>query len=311
MLHIEKILAPLDFSPCSDRALQQALELARRTGAVLHTLFAEVLHGDPFGTPTQPATPAAKLRARIKQLIEEEVPLGYDPASVQMQHTVVRGLAPGPAILEYAEDKNIDLIVMGTHGRRGVRHLLLGSVAEEVVRLAPCPVLTVGGTAADARPFIPWQRILVPVDFSSHAREALVHAKALAGFFGAGVDLLHVVEDQLHPAFYNTGAFPVYAVQPVIRDRARVALERFYVETSGPEGPTQYAIQSGHAATEILRYAAAVESDLIVMSTHGLTGLEHFFVGSVAEKVVRAAPCPVYTVKAFARAGIALPSLAG
>ena len=304
MLDLQNILFARDFSPSSEAALPMALELAGRTGAKLHVLYAEVLRGDPFNPAAHPAPASDKLRERLKKLAGAPASPGFDPGSVAVEHAVVRGVAAAPALLEYAEAHAIDLIVMGTHGRRGARRTLLGSVAEETVRFASCPVLTVRQKASGAGTASPGvASILVPVDFSEHAREALRHAKALGALFGARLDLLHVIEAVPASFFY----VPVAEIgrddepETELDQKALARLRWWYEEADGPATDARFVVRYGNAPQEILQHAEEAGSDLVVIATHGLTGLERFFMGSVAEKVVRRAPCPVFTLKSFGK----------
>jgi len=147
-----RILVPTDFSPPSDAALATAKEMAERFGASIHVLH--VLE-DPYSTSAYATEvygflpPGLKeswqrnAEERLVRLLPPEERTRFGGTS-----TVVFG-SPAKAIVEYADGNGIDLIVMGTHGRSGVAHLLLGSVAERVVRTARCPVLTIRGVAAD------------------------------------------------------------------------------------------------------------------------------------------------------------------
>ena len=245
----------------------------------------------------------------IEPELVEETP---DSEEVQIKPALVSDVAPAPAIVSYAERCDIDLIVMGTHGRRGVRRLLLGSTAEEVVRTAPCPVFTVRSQDPSAVTPKEIASILVPLDFSRHSQTALCHAKELAAVYDARLDLLHVVEDwlRLHPAFYNTDVMTIAGIDPDLEGKAAEELKQFYHETEGPGPAVNFHVWKGHAAHEIIRFIIEHGSDLVVMSTHGLRGLEHFLLGSVAEKVVRRSPAPVFTVKAFGKALLPLLALA-
>ncbi|RMH57359.1 MAG: universal stress protein [Bacteroidetes bacterium] len=315
MLHLNHILVAYDYSAFANKALARALRLARVFEAELHVLYADVLFTTPHDEtlPTHRGMPLEAVRAHLQETVERiagelDIPL----ADLAVTYAVDRDVAAAPAILTYAEDHPIDLIVVGTHGRRGVPRLLLGSVAEEVVRAAPCPVLTVHGNEPDdARPI---RRILVPIDFSRHARQALAHAKEMAHLLEAQLILQHVIQEQLHPAFYNTGIFSIYDVEPDIEDRARAELQRFYDETDGPAAPPEraprFVVGPGHPAHEIITLAEEEQVDLIVMATHGRSGLERFLMGSVAERVVRRAPCSVFTVKSFGRSLLSRPDQA-
>lgn len=143
MITIQNILVPSDFSECSDAAIRYGIELARKFDATLHLLH---VVQDPMTMPWAAeglAVPMLEVlgpwqkeaEARLTALVP-----AADRGRVRVSSTVA---SPYPEILRFAEHENIDLIVMGTHGRGVVSHLLLGSIAEKVVRRAPCPVLTV------------------------------------------------------------------------------------------------------------------------------------------------------------------------
>jgi nucleotide-binding universal stress UspA family protein len=302
MLRFNRILVPLDSSHASTRALDEALRLARRAAAEIDVLRVDVLHGElpPLGDSE---AEAEKLRDRMASLMEldKETSDTLDPRSVRITHALERDVAAAPAILRYADDHDVDLIMMGTHGRRGVSRMLLGSVAEEVVRHADCPVITFHADKHEQYESAPLKSILVPIDFSSHSRFGLEHAQEWASLYGARLDLLHVVEDYLHPAFYMANAFSIYKAQPEIVDTARLYLKRFYSKTGHADTEVEYHVRSGRAHSEIVDFAEEAGSDLIIMPTHGLTGLDRFLLGSVAEKVVRHAACPVLTVRPFGK----------
>ena len=296
MLELEKILFARDFSACAEQALPYALTLARRLHAELHIVFAEVLHGE-LPEP-DPAGREQQLKARLRRVEGQDPDPTHDMAALHIVPVVVRGVTAAPAILDYAHAADVDLVVMGSHGRRGVRHLLLGSVAEEVVRLAGCPVLTIVRKDQATQGLADIRSILVPVDFSCYAAEALRYAKELAALFGARLILFHAVDVHYRPIFFDTGLFALIDAEPDAAVKAHARLKQFYQEAAGPTGPfVQTEAVVGPAAHEIVKYAEEHAVSLIVMATHGLTGLQHFLMGSVAERVVRAAPCPVFTVK--------------
>ncbi len=309
MFALNKILVPRDFSDCGEAAVQYALDLARRTGAEIHLLFVEVLYADAYAPASIQEAPEEALMERLLEGVQEGLP-GEEGDRVPVIRAIKRDIAAAPAIVAYAQENDIDVIVMGTHGRRGLRRLLMGSAAEEVVRTGPCPVVIAHCVEAKTTGPHGQNKILVPVDFSRHSRVALRHAKELAELFNARLDLLHIVEEQLHPAFYNTGVFSVYDMIPNIEARAEEELEKFFNETEGPDVAAEFHVHHGNAAHEIVDFSKEREHVLIVMATHGLKGMEHFLLGSVAEKVVRLAACPVFTVKAFGKMLVPLPALA-
>jgi len=304
MQPIRHILVARDFSPCSERALEAALILAERAGATLHVVHAEVLHEDPYGKPEEAAATLDKLRTRLKEGIERDQDFTYrfDPGSVKMEHEVLRDVAAAPALIDYAETHDVDLIVMGTHGRRGLRRMLLGSVAEEVVRWAPCPVLTV---RSEEQVDGELKSILVPVDFSASSQAAVRQAFRLARLFGARLDVLHVGETVPVPNFYDTGGvayeFGSSFAEEAINELHGFAADAF-PEEPGEKVEVQAHVGVGHSPNVIAKEAERLGSDLIVMGTRGLSGLKHLLIGSVAERVLRLARVPVLIAKSEADA---------
>lgn len=145
MLVIKNVLVATDFSKCSDVALDYGRALARQFGARLHVIHAV----EPFAPDVTTGGFVAaipELQASMDEAARGQLEALLTPDDRQTLHAttvLVSFAAPSPAIVEYAANEHVDLIVVGTHGRRGVSHLLMGSVAEKVVRTAPCPVLTV------------------------------------------------------------------------------------------------------------------------------------------------------------------------
>jgi len=278
MLRVRRIVFPTDFSACAEHAFSHAAWFAAATGAELHALHVRF--------PDFEEGPDVE---------DEDFLPGAAPEDVLLRQVSVTADSAQDGIVRYAREHDADLVVMGTHGRTGIKRLVLGSVAEAVVRLAPCPVLTVPEHAPPGAV----ARVLVPVDFSSFAHPALSHAKALAALYGASLDVLHVVQEATVPVAY--GLEPVVLATPELMAQAQEALSDLVRRTPGPAVPTGSHAVGGYAATEIVRFAEEHEAGLIVMSTHGATGLEHFLLGSVTEKVIRRAPCPVFTVRSLGR----------
>ena len=146
MMTLKNILVATDFSQASDTALTYGRELASRFGATLHVLHvAENIYVTTFGAETYVAM-APNLQKELEEAGRarlDELLIDSDKSGPVTKPIVVTSSSPAFAIIDYAGENGIDLIVMGTHGRGALAHLLMGSVAEKVVRLAPCPVLTV------------------------------------------------------------------------------------------------------------------------------------------------------------------------
>lgn len=141
-----------------------------------------------------------------------------------------------------------------------------------------------------------FQKILCPVDFSEHSKAALRMARDLAREHGGRLTVLHVVEPILYPVEYGMAPVPAEDLETTVTRNARERLEELVKEEVGGE-PVETRVVFGAAWQEICRIAEEEGFDLIVLATHGLTGLKHLLLGSVAERVVRHAPCPVLTVK--------------
>lgn len=306
MLRIRRILFPTDFSECADQALGLALRFAEAHGAELHMFHAVVLHAADPANPALQFPDEERVVRELRQIAGSRMEATverHETREVRIQRVQQRAISPVAAILDYADEQEVDLIVMGTHGRRALGRVLMGSVAREVVRQASCPVLTVRASEDGGEVGREIRRILVPVDFSDYARMGFDTAVAVAETFGARLQALHVVEEALYPDFY----YPILAssenVPAEIQERLEKALAEWLEETGGR--PAEVALElhvgAGRAAAEIATFAEEHDSDLIVLSSHGRTGLERVLVGSVAEGTIRRAPCPVLTVKAFGR----------
>ncbi|WP_263788471.1 universal stress protein [Salinibacter grassmerensis] len=294
MLSIRRILWPTDFSKGADRAFPHAAALASWHEAELHVLNVTEERSGGASADDVPI-PESTLSELLS--VDGDPPPHVDLNALTLVQEQREHESPPEAIVGYAEEQAIDLIVAGTRGRRGLQRLLIGSVAEEVLRTAPCPVLTVRGEGDDA-PAWAVRNILVPVDFSDASLEALRHAKELALTYGAQITLLHAVEEVIYPSAYGVepanlpGAQVIERVEESLADLARTEI--------GYEHVTVEA-KIGYAPSTILDYAETNEVDLFAIATHGRTGLERMLLGSVAERVLRRAPAPVFTVKSFGK----------
>ncbi len=295
---IQHILVPTDFSACSRHALDWAVSLASRTEAQLRLLHVLADYDPEWYSEADTEPQVTALRKEIEYDAEEELQaMRPDRAATGVESEVAmeRDLNVASAIVDYADACDMDLIVLGTHGRGGLSHVLLGSVAEQVVRRAKRPVLTVGPDAADPHAV---ERLLVPIDFSRHSRTALRTAKELAHLFDARLDLLFVAEERMVPVFSDTGipSVNVLKMDPEIVKDSSKALAQLNDDVGGPEVQAQGHVAHGDVAPRIIDFADTHDIDLIVIATRGLTGLNHFLIGSVTERVVRKAPCPVFTL---------------
>lgn len=280
----ENLLVPTDGSDCADTAVRYAEELATRYDATVHVLSvvdSRLLENAPHRDQLEEEYTDIAERT-CAELSELDTPVTQ----------AVRTGVPHSAILEYAADREIDLVVMGTHGRTGVERYLLGSVTEKVVRLSDVPVLTVSPTD-DGTITAPYEEILVPTDGSPGAEAAIDPAIDIARAYGARVHALSVIDtmsmgvDVRSESILGLLEESARSAVQTVEKRARAASIRS-VET---------AIEQGTPYREIRSYVDTHDIDLVVMGTHGRSGLERYLLGSVAEKTVRTSPVPVMTVR--------------
>jgi nucleotide-binding universal stress UspA family protein len=285
------ILAATDYSETAERAVALAGILALRFSADLHLLHVAVLVEDSHldeGSSDQ----LGHLQAISEETRRELLEKSSQSHDLSVTPLLVRGIDPDEVIVETASNLGSDLIVMGTHGRRGLSHLFLGSVAERVVRTSPAPVLTLRADAVVETDGI--TRILVPYDFSDPSADAIRHAAAWADALDGEITLLHVVEPVVYPEFYSVDILPDNLMMR-LTTRSEKALDEAAAELLDGRASSTL-VEVGRAADTIVNLADPERFDLVVMATRGLSGLEHILLGSVAESVLRRCRVPMLTI---------------
>ena len=292
---IRRILCPVDFSDYSLAALRHALAIARWHEADVTVLHVEdrLLHtarADARFRPHVAGTPEQDLRAFAQSA-------GSSPRPVDVH--VTAGEA-APAIVEHARREAADLIVMGTQGRSGLSRALLGSVAERVIREAPCPVMTVPPGAQASTGAAPFDPILCASDFSPSCRRALDLAIAMAQEGDARLVLLHALE----LPHGHTGVLPMPSPIDDVIDRADLRrsaaarLRRGLPEDAVFRCHPEVLVVEGHPADSILQVAHDEGVSLIVMGAQTRGALDRLLFGSTTRRVMQSARCPVLSVRA-------------
>ena len=294
-----KILVPLDGSPFAERVVAFIRHLAKPSTSELLLVhisqpsqYYTVLVPDAMHTVdlTHWREQAEKyLQSKTRELQSE----GYDVTPVFSEGDVAS------VICDVADAQGVDLIAMTTHGRSGIEKWVLGSVADRVIRSARQPVFLVR-PQEEPTPATPIRRILVPLDGSRLAEQALPEAIELAKATGSEIWLLQSVE---FPEYWGEEYAGMHALPAMISTEEQEAAAREYLLQSAEKLTSagisaQIVVTTGHAASAISDVVADNEIDLIVMSTHGRSGLSRWVFGSVAEKVVRLAECPVLIIRA-------------
>lgn len=288
-IQLKNVLFLTDFSPAADAAIPYAAAIATRFGAKLHALHMQTPVVNPM---TEPATWAVLEKAAEAETKKQRETLLKSFPSMQPEVIIEEG-GLWSRLTSVVERNEIDLIVLGTRGRSGVKKFFLGSTAERIFREVPCPVLTVGPSShgVPSRPG-EFSEIIYATDFNSESVVAASYALSLAQEFRAHLTLLHVIED----------AKPGELVRPEDLVTSFTRLLRNFVS---PEAELwcepRFVVETGSAAEKILEVAEKRKADLIVLGVHrpsGFPGAATHLPLATAHKVVAHATCPVLTVRA-------------
>ena len=298
----QQILCPIDFSDGSQHAIQYATALAR-----LHKSVLTVLHvaPAPFMTPALPSLDrSATDVAEIRRLGAEAATLfeSATQAGIKVEVLIESG-QPARQILTRAAAVPADVIVLGTHGASGFEHLMLGSVAEKVLRKATCPVFTVPPHAQFTTGAM-FKKLVCAVDFSEWSLAALDEACALAGDARGSVTAVHVIEWPWHepPAPHLEGLPPEQAAalldyRRYMETMAKSRLDAVTEDVGRGRCRIETRVAHGKPYAELLCAVEREHADLIVIGVHGRSALDVFFFGSTTHQIVRRAPCPVLTLR--------------
>ena len=217
----------------------------------------------------------------------------------EINTTITRDSFPASGILSFVEQNGIDLIVIGTHGRSAIPHFLLGSVSEKIVRHAPCPVMTVAQGRDDYQNNPVYQNVLIAFDFSEHSKEAARKAKDIASTYGARLQALHVIEQEVHPAYYYRWKESIIGGDlPQIAAEAKESLQATLGEEGLGDLDVRVEIGEGKAPQGDQRVRSQKRGgphcDGDAWSS---PEWRRMLLGSTTERLVRIASCPVLTVK--------------
>ncbi|UVT16180.1 MAG: universal stress protein [Nitrospira sp.] len=294
-----RILLATDGSRGAVEAEAYAFALAQSWPAAL-----TVMHVLEFPPGLDPESPVNRLYLgeMTKRATHELAKLKARTADrgISVQPKIATGI-PSEGVLAAASAEDPDLIVVGTRGKTGLAHVLLGSTAERIIRAAPCPVLAVraegtGEEPADQsrRDHAALHRLLVPIDFSDCSLDALEYGAMVAKRLNASVKILHVLE----PVSYGLD-FTLSHVET--RESIKTVLTKRLSDVvsalTSAGLASDFLIVGGLPADSILDAATAQGIDVIVMGTHGRRGLSRTLFGSVTESVLRRSSCPVLTVR--------------
>ena len=310
-LTVENILVPIDFSKISTQGIETAKRLARSFGARVHLahvsapvseralMAAAIAWGEP------PTTIAKAVREGLARELKE-LASQYGLSAEHNIH-VQEGAPVFDVICRLAAEIPADLLVVPTHAFKGVKHFFLGSTAERIIQHAPCPILVDRRSAAQlpsnplpAGPPLRIEKILVPVDFSMLSRDGLRYAIQFARIFASKITVLHVLdlgysEPKETSAMERMKGFAGASVRQVLKE-VRQEMRTFVGSVALGRVKADTEILMGLPVEQISEFALANDFDLILTSTHGLTGFKHVLIGSVAERLIRQSRVPILVV---------------
>lgn len=284
-ISLQNILLATDFSACSETALSYALGMSRRYGATLHTVSVVPPEISDDVYPPDPFYLKHSAEKKMANLVKPDLFQGIK------HHELVKEGFILPALSELIGRLEIDLIVLGTHGREGIKNLVLGSVAEEVADFAYCPVLTVGPhISSNWGPELKLRKILYATDLPSGSARALTYALWLAEHEHAHLTLLHVLKTRTDVPLGYRGA---------MRDVAMKRLVQLLPPETTLSVETEFVVEIGAAAEYIPKVAEQQGADLIVMGPHRTSHaqISAHLPWVTPYQVLCHAQCPVLTVR--------------
>ena len=303
MVAIDRILCPVDLSPCSRTALRYASALARWYHAsvtVLHVFrqapLVDTAAAGLGGAIYAPPLALADVdREALCRRVTEFVAQTPDAGTAALQ--ICEGVNVREEILREAAALPADLLVLGSHGLTGMKRLVLGSIAENVLRHATTPTLVVPAHAPDVPAAgVPFKRILCAVGFEADSYRALRYAFDLAQESDAQLTLLHAVEMPAVHVGAEDLTFDFETARETVLGDARARLEALVPDAARAYCTVHVEVAEGRAHEVILQLASEVEADLIIMGVRDRDAFDVAVFGSHAQAVVRAAHCPVLTV---------------
>lgn len=296
MFRYQKILIPLDGSKLAEQSLAPATAVAEAMQA--HLILLQVV--PPILMVTDPYL-YEEMRTQAEQEADSYLN-SLQPRLADVKIETVHEVVDGPvalSIIDYARENAVDLIVISSHGRSGVSRWVYGSVAQKVLRQAPCATLIIRAQT-EVKPFA-YNRILVPLDGSELAEHALEPALTLATAMAAELLLLRVTPPA-HIAIETLSVQQLFTqLEEMERDEAEIYLKKTVAALANGNPPITIHVTTGSVAETIIDFANTHEVDLIAMSSHGRSGVSRWMYGSVTEKVLHGANCATLVIRGASR----------
>ena len=291
MARFTHVLCPVDFSDISQHALDHAAAIAHRDHARLTVLYV-FANLQVMDVPPLVLSPAERERIRADL---QRMCAGVPPG-VSLDVRILEAERVDRTILAEQADLGADLLVLGTHGRSGFQHMMLGSITEKVIRKARCLTLVVPPRALDVSPTQPVRmtRLLCPMDFSGGSLNAFTWAKSLAEETGARLTVIAVVD--IAYELRDSALLANVDVDAIARAAETATRRRLDALLANGARTIDAVVATGSAPVTIVARAAQDSADLIVMGVHGRGAVDLRLFGSTTHRVIRSAPCPVLVI---------------
>ena len=296
-ININKILCTTDLSELSNISLSAGVALAKEFTAKLYVchvidLTVQAAYGDVVLAPLE-------LQQQTTEYALEHISTFLGGQGIDWEPVVTTG-HPSDEISRLVSEKRIDLAVAATHGRSGIKRLVLGSVTERLMRLLPCPLLIVRSLENDdtaiSQFVLKIKKILVGCDFSPYSDLAFQYGLSLAQEFEAEVHLVHVVETPAYKGMMKYSAAQGEEFEKVLHEQLKEKLSKMVPKESLAWCEPKLVLLDGYPNEEIIKHALANQIDLIVLGIRGRNLIEALFTGSTTDRVLRQSPCPVLSV---------------
>ncbi|MCF8144092.1 MAG: universal stress protein [Deltaproteobacteria bacterium] len=300
-IKLKKILCTTDFSDFSNYAIPYAIRLAKEFNAKLYVCH--VVDITPVAAYDEAVVQWVDQQKALTEYAQEQLNQLIGEPALDVEQLVLEG-HPVDDITRIAKEKHVDLAIAATHGRSGLKRMILGSVTERLIKTLPCPLMsirspeTVVGSLSDQE--IRMNKILVGCDFSADSLLAFEYALSLAQEFQSELHLVHVIEPPIYKQLFKQDVKPSEDLRESIREPLDAMLNKMIPEEASHWCRHTTALLAGQPHEELIQYALINHMDLIVLGIRGHRLVETLLVGSTTDRVIRQAQCPVLSVRPMA-----------
>jgi nucleotide-binding universal stress UspA family protein len=284
----KNIIVGFDDSEFSKLALAESALWVKNHGGKILLVHAVFFNEEEFVTAAEQLEKRYELGKKMCLLAHETTSAKYN-LNGNLDSIICEG-EPHEVLVEVADAKKADLIALGTHGRKGLKKLFLGSVTSRVIVSSPCDVLVVNKQRADFKG--KYGSILLSYDGSEFSKRALIRSCEMARLDGSDITALYVIPQEEMPEFFITES-----MKNILKKEAEKIMEGAKKLAADNSITIKTEVMEGNEAERLVETASRLKSDLIIRGPHGWTGLDKAVMGSIIENVIIHAPCPVLTIK--------------